>query len=144
MGENMLDFLRAEMLQARLRQDTAWVKVVSTAIGDLERKYNKDFVSRDQMVAWAKSQLKAIDESRSKAEKFGQTFVADELYVKLLNSMLPVQMTEDDLYNFFTKECSGVENLGEMMKELKTRRAGMYDGKLASAVARSVLPNITK
>lgn len=144
MEESMLDFLRAEMLQARLRQDTAWVKVVSTAIGDLERKYNKDFVSRDQMVAWAKSQLKAIEDSRSKAALHGQIFIADELYVKLLTSMLPAQMNEDDLYNFFMKECSGAENLGEMMKELKTRRAGMYDGKLASAVARSVLPVITK
>lgn len=144
MEESMLDFLRAEMLQARLRKDTAWVKVVSTAISDLEYKFGKDFVSRDQMVTWAKSQIKAIEDTKAKAVRSGQVYEADPLYVKLLTSMLPVQMTEDDLYDFFTKECAGAENLGELMATLKARRLGQYDGKLASSVARSVLPLINK
>lgn len=144
MEESMLDFLRAELLQARLRSDTAWVKAVSTAIGELERTVSKDFVSRDQMVAWAKSQIKAVEKSRSEAALHGVEFTSDPVFMTLLESMIPSQMTEDELYDFFTKECVGAEHLGELMSTLKARRAGLYDGKLASAVARSVLPLITK
>lgn len=144
MEESMLDFLRRELFQARLRQDTAWVKAVSTAIGELERNVSKDHVTRDEMVAWAKSQIKATEKSRSEAALYGIEFEADPVFMELLHSMIPSQMTEDEIYEFFTKECSSASNLGELMKELKTRKAGLYDGKLASAVAKSVLPYITK
>lgn len=144
MGENMLDFLRSEMLQARLRKDTDWVKAVSTAIGELERTVSNTYVSKEDLVAWAKAQLSAISKSDAKAKEHGQVFEHDEVYEKLLKNMLPEQMSEDDLYDFFTTRCADATSLGQLMATLKASKAGQYDGKLASSVAKSVLPLINK
>lgn len=144
MGENMLDFLRAEMLQARLRKDTDWVKAISTAIGELERAVSNTFVSKEDLVTWAKAQLSATAKSKIKAEEHGQEFEADPVYEKLLKNMLPEQMDEDDLYEFFTTRCADATSLGQLMSALKAAKAGQYDGKLASSVAKSVLPLINK
>lgn len=144
MGENMLDFLRAEMLQARLRQDTEWVRVVSTAIGDLEREFSKDFVSKDQLISWAKSQLKAIEKSYALANAAGQVYTPDVPYVEFLRQCIPDQMSEDDLYDFYSTYCADATSLGQLMTTLKSMRQGQYDGKLAASVARAYMTTVLK
>jgi len=56
-----------------------------------------------------------------------------------LEGMLPKQLDEAALRTAIQQIVeSGAKNIGEIMAGLKARHAGMYDGKLASTIAREV------
>ena len=59
--------------------------------------------------------------------------------IEILEEYLPSQMTEQDLVDFFVS-CAISDStitMGWAMNLLKQRRPGMYDGKMASTVARA-------
>ena len=83
---------------------------------------------------------KFIDNAKFNIEKA----VADEMKVKLaqeeikiLEEYLPRQISKEELINIFTFCCTDM-NVGQKMKYLKDTYPGMYDGKLASDIAKSM------
>ena len=61
--------------------------------------------------------------------------------LKVYNSYLPVQMTEDDLVATIGLylQIEQEPNIGKVMGHLKSNFAGQYDGKLASKIIRELL-----
>lgn len=128
--ENMLNFLRAEIAQARLCKDTEWVTVVSTALAELQYQFG-EFVSHDQLIKYAKAQISALEKSKVKARerKIDAEIKMPALQQKLYDMILPPQLTYDDLLEVLVDSIG--DTLGTHMKFLKEHYNGQYDGKIA-------------
>lgn len=130
MEGNMLDFLRAEIAQARLKKDTEWVTVVSTAVSELQYQFG-DFVTKDQLIKYAKAQISALEKAKLKAKerKIDAEIKMPALQQKLYDMILPPQLTYDDLLEVLVDSTG--DTLGTHMKFLKEHYNGQYDGKIA-------------
>lgn len=140
MGENMLEVLRGMLERARYKADYDKMKAVQTVIGDLQR-VNKDYVSREQLVAYVKAQMKAEERSAKKAQELNIPYNPDHVYLSLLADLefdfAPQQLTEAQIRSYFAELINlnpGV-NKGLLMKTIKQEFAGRYDGKLAAQIA---------
>lgn len=68
----------------------------------------------------------------------------NELEMEVLNGYIPEQMSRETLTdvisNFLTTEnISGMKSMGRVMGYLKAEHAGMYDGRMASELAKELL-----
>ena len=140
MGENMLEILRGMLECARYKADYDKMKAVQTVIGDLQR-VDKDYVSRDQLVAYVKAQMKAEERSAKKAQELNITYDPDHVYLSLLADLefdfAPQQLTEVQIRQYFAELTKLNPNLnkGLLMKAIKEEFTGLYDGKLAAQIA---------
>jgi len=78
------------------------------------------------------------DGDREFMEQFVPKMRATDREIEILNGYLPKQMTEDELRSVisdFKAENIGA-NVGSIMSFLKTNYAGLYDGKMASQLAK--------
>ena len=140
MGENMLEVLRGMLERARYKAEYNKMKAVQTVIGDLQR-VNKDYVSREQLVAYVKAQMKAEERSAKKAQELNIPYNPDHVYLSLLADLefdfAPQQLTEAQIRSYFAELINlnpGI-NKGLLMKTIKQEFAGRYDGKLAAQIA---------
>lgn len=71
-------------------------------------------------------------------EKFVPKMQATDREISILNEYLPKQMTEDELRSVISDFKAGNigANVGAIMSFLKTKYAGLYDGKIASQLAK--------
>ncbi|AFQ22237.1 hypothetical protein My1_078 [Pectobacterium phage My1] len=149
MGENMLTVLR-EILET-FRKNGYPTVAVSTVLGDLQR-INKDYVSRDELLKYIKSQNKAIETTEAKANELGIDYQPDQLFVELLDELweryAPVLLSETQLVQYFNQvidlNTDTVITKAILMRLLKAEFAGQYDGKMASQVADKVLKEAGK
>lgn len=145
MGENMLTVLREMLDSVRRNGYQESVVAISTVIGDLQR-VNKDYVSREDLLKYIKSQNKAIEVTASKAKELGIEYTPDFAFTELLDELweryAPKMPSEADYMACF-KTILLVHpdaNKGELMRQLRIMAQNTpYDGKLAAQVADRVL-----
>ncbi|CCI88498.1 tRNA amidotransferase [Yersinia phage phiR2-01] len=140
MGENILNILRDLLQAARINGDKDRARNLQTMIGDLQR-IDKNYVSRDQLVAYINSQLKAAEAAKQKAMKVGVEILVDEDYDRLLITLLqeyqPTQLNESQVRSYFAelvKLNPGITK-GLLMKTIKQEYPGQYDGSMAAQIA---------
>lgn len=147
----LIEKIRADQLDARkaLRNETVTSRVradlLTTLIGEAEAVgKNEGRAPTDaEVVAMIKKFLKsaretmvALVKSNSPCTQINEV----DRTIEILEEYLPSQMSEQDLADFFNS-CSIAEpalNMGGAMALLKQRRPGLYDGKMASTVARAI------
>lgn len=125
----MIDRIKQDQLDARKRylksknyEDDLETKLLTTLIGEAQMPgKNKDiFKLIRKYIKNANEVLKLGDEyqiARANSE------------IKILNSYLPTQLTEDELTNIILDIDS--KNIGYVMKELNKKHKGEFDGRLA-------------
>lgn len=91
-----------------------------------------------------KSRHETIDDSK-KAEREDLVEAAEE-EIAVLQSYLPVPLTDDELTEIVRQtiaevEASGPQDMGEVMKALMPKIQGRADGKRASEIVRHELPD---
>ncbi|MEP3667010.1 MAG: GatB/YqeY domain-containing protein [Roseibium sp.] len=95
----------------------------------------------DEVIAEIKSTLKKVNENIDLYEGRGMKEAAEAARAEkaLLEDFLPQQMTDDEIRAFVRERAAGGADLGAIMKALKAEKAGLFDGKSASAIVRDVL-----
>jgi uncharacterized protein len=139
----LLEKLRADQLSARKQRDTVKAGLLTALISEAANvgKTAGNRESTEQEVQnMIRKFLKNAHETLSVLpEGDAKTKTVQE--IAILDSYLPVQMTETELRveiaTFRSHNPSA--NLGAIMKHLKENYSGRYDGKLANTVAQSVL-----
>lgn len=131
--------LREDLTNARKARDLDKVSLLSTVIGEMAA--NAVLIDGQKIVDDAaasqvlKKTIKGLEELNAivASEK-----AQDE--AAILKAYLPQQMTEEELKSAITMARSqGATNLGAIMGWLKTNHSGLYDGKIASAIAKEQL-----
>ena len=129
--------IKSDMLTARKARDTFTVKALSTLYGEVEgiAKKKNEPISDELVIATVKKFLTNLKESESQTGRL-DLLSGIKAEVELLEKYVPSQMSEDELRAALTELAPS--NMGEAMKFLKDNYAGLYDGKLASQIAREV------
>lgn len=135
----LYDKLIGDLKAARFQRDDMKRNVLTTLIGELDTnaKRTGKAVTDEQAVATVKKFVENAKFTMSKLSPEVELYKAYEQEAILLRSYLPLQMSEAELAGAvlaFIGE--GFTTMGEVMSQLKYKYAGLYDGKMASAVVK--------
>ena len=142
---SMKEELKAEMKVAmkardRVRLDT--IRSILSAIQYEEMQKGTEDLPADTIVAVLKNESKKRKESLEFSTQAGRTEEIEQLQVEIavIDSFLPQQLSEAELEQIIKdlKTSEPDSNMGQIMKSLKDKYFGQYDGKLASDVAKRV------
>jgi uncharacterized protein len=136
--------IKADAVKAR-KAKSPEAKVLVTLLGEIETKSKtlapgKNMTDAD-VVAVVRKFLKGVDETLKllDANKAPDAVAYAKAERAALEVYLPKQMTEAEVEDFVRAKASEGANMGQIMGALKAGKAGQYDGKMASQVAKSVL-----
>lgn len=131
-----LDQLRVKLNEARRAQNKMEVSVLSMLIGELTANAKMvngvKTITDLEVVAHLQKHLKKLHETIAIKRKATPAILAEDVEALFVAKFLPTMLTEDELVSIIKE--NGFANMGAFMSWLKTNKAGMYDGKLASDV----------
>lgn len=148
---SLLSEIKAKQLRARKERDSASASALTTLIGDAEmvgKNAGRD-TTDSEVMAVVKKFIKNVDETmRLMDEKLPADgkmalipFAAEKA---LYESFLPKQLNEAELKEVVALiiaevGAAGPKDMGKVMKPLKERYDGQFDGSLASVVVKAAL-----
>lgn len=145
---SLMQQIREKQLAARKASDVNAASLYTTFLGEAAM-IGKNDGNREttdaEVIAVAKKFIKNINDTLSYLGNSIEDALTDRresLLAEraLLEQFLPLQLTETALEHFVRAQVeAGVTNMGLIMKALKDKHAGQYDGQLASAVVKRVL-----
>ena len=139
---SLLKMIKDEQLHARKTKDTVKASVLTTLIGEAvsvgKNDGNRD-TTDSEIVAVIKKFIKNIDETLKVNDI---TRLRDERTV--LDALLPTQLTTEEVTQLVAElvietGASTPKDMGKVMKVLKERYDGQYDGGIASKLIREKL-----
>ncbi len=136
---SLLDQIKQDQLTARKSKDVITSSILTTLIGEASiiGKNDGNRESTDsEVTATIQKFVKNINETLSV-----QPNPTLESERAILEKYLPTQLTYDQLYAILKQWVitDSIENMGELMKKLKTDYNGQYDGKEASTIIKQLL-----
>ncbi len=149
---SILEQIKADQLAARKARDTLAASLLTTLLGEATGMSTDEFKANEAAIAAGKpgfdQEAKAIQtvEKFLKSAKSNRELLASvpavipdvEREIQILSGYLPEQMTAEQIQmaiNLF-RQGEPEANVGQIMAHLKANYAGLYDGKLASQMAR--------
>lgn len=140
----LMQKIRVLQLEARKAGKATPSALYTTLLGEAA-KIGKDDGNRDttdaEVTALVKKFVKNIDETIAAISRNNGDASRQQVERQLLEALLPTQLTEEELTAHITAivaglQSTGVDNpkMGDVMKVLKQRFDGQYDGKLASTI----------
>lgn len=123
---------------ARRQGDIVKIALLSTVLGDVQNQAKmvdgKKEYSDEVVLQAIKKHLKTTRENltlTNVSESVTNQWMQD---IVVLEEFLPQQMSESEIRDAMTS--SGLTNMSELMKFMKANYSGLYDGKVASKVAK--------
>jgi len=157
----LIDTVKKAKIQAFKDKDEVKNTLLSTVIGDAGTKAKNDkdrAVTDADVVSVMKKIITGIEDNFKTFEKYPATKPEDiekrkveEIKMNKEKAILqelipptPDQMTEDQVRNEIKKimtelSISGPKAMGVLMKEMKSRHEGLYEGAMASKIAKEIL-----
>jgi len=133
--------VKEDMITAKKAGDKNKASLLTTLYAEAV-KVGKDKENRDstdqEVIGVIKKFLKGIDET---LQALGNEGTAVEIFLaerNILNSYLPTQLNREELEDIIGALHRDGKNMGEIMKHLKENYVGLYDGKVASEIAKSL------
>lgn len=146
---SLLNTIKKSQLLARKNRDAETASVLTTLIGEAEMigKNDGNRESSDaEVVAVIKKFIKNLNDTLKVADTYNDVDAAAKAQAEkqVLEVYLPKQFTEPDLLNAMREiiavnTLSGPKAMGVLMKELKAKYEGQYDGAMASKLAKELL-----
>ncbi len=130
--------MKADRITAMKAKDSITKSVLTTFLGDLQSQEKRGIEINDTYVI---GQIKKAIQSCNENLKLKQ----DNKFqheIDILEQYLPKQLTEvqlDDMITLLINEQGDKANIGSVMKALKERKGGQFDGKIASKLVREKL-----
>lgn len=120
------DRITTDMRQAMKDRDFEKKLILSTLLGELDRSSKNP--SDDVVIGTIKKLVEANKLTGNEHENL------------VLETYLPKMMSDDELAGVIAGYVDGgIDNIGSIMKLLKSEHAGMYDGRVASEIAKKTL-----
>lgn len=140
----LIEQIKSDLLAARKNRATVAANALTALVGEavMVGKNAGNRVSTDEeVVATVRKFLKNLDETRRNLLAHNKDVAACEEEIQIISQYLPKQLACDELKDAIVKivlETPGA-NLGIVMRVLKEKYPGLYDGKVASELAKQVL-----
>lgn len=144
---SLIQTIKAAQIKARKDRQVEAAASLTTLIGEAEavgKNNGNREVTDQEVVAMVKKFVKNIDETLGVLQPDTEGYSRFQKEKELLSSFLPSQLSEIELREAATRiitelSLSGPKAMGVLMKELKARHEGTYDGSLASKLAKELL-----
>jgi uncharacterized protein YqeY len=132
-----------ESMRAKEKLRLQTIRSLLSAFQYVEMEKGIETLPEEECITILKTELKKRKESLEFAEKAGRADMIAGLReeMAIIESFLPKQLNEEELERVIVSLVAeqANANLGSLMKVLKERFGGQYDGKMASEVAKRVL-----
>lgn len=140
----LIEKIRADLLTARKARATVAANSLTALVGEAvmvgKNAGNRESTD-EEVIATVRKFLKNLEETKRNLVAHNKDTAVCEEEIAIISKYLPQQMSVDELRSAvaaIAAETAGA-NMGVVMKVLKERYAGLYDGKLASEVVKQVL-----
>jgi len=145
----ILEKIKADNLTARKSKDKFTSGILTTLIGEIEmvgknagNRAPTDAEAVKVITKFQKGTKENINLIMKRENTRGIIALEDEF--SLYEKYLPKQFDEDELHLKISKiindiSATSMKDMGNIMKTLKERYAGLYDGKLASKLIKEIL-----
>lgn len=145
---SLIEQIKKDQVQARIARDAEKASLLTTLIGEAEMigKNAGNRQSTDaEVITVVKKFINNMRETLSYAVKIdvetGNRIVRE---IAVLDQYLPTQMTEDQIKAILESMVATLPDrsprqMGVLMKQLKEHHEGLYDGALASKIAKTLL-----
>ena len=139
----LMTTLKMDLLVARKAKDEIRKNLLTALVGEatsIGKNQGNRETSDEEAIQLVKKFTKNAEETkRICVENNRDTKTVDE-ELETLSKYVPVQLSETDLISMLTnyKTANEQANLGTAMKYQKENFAGLYDGKIASVIARDI------
>jgi uncharacterized protein YqeY len=138
---DLLQTIKDDFLAARKARESSTAAFLSALIGTIESAAitaeGRVELTEQHVVTVLKSYLKKNAELLAIENLPENAIKMVEFEKGIIEKYLPTQLTEEKIREIFTE--LDESNLGLMMKHLKDNFAGLYDGTLASKIAKEFL-----
>lgn len=139
---SLMNRIRADQLDARKAKDANRIGLLTALIGEAgmvgKNAGNRESTD-DEVTAVIRKFMKNANETLGVVQGDRADSIRNE--IAILESYLPTQLSPDslrDIIKTFLASNSGAK-MGDVMKHLKESHAGLYDGKMASQIAKEEL-----
>lgn len=138
---SLLAQIKSDQLAARKARNSVVASSLTTLIGDIEKKQkDQGSVTDAEVVAIVKKHVQGVSDNIALVS--GEQKVVDfNIELHALNMYIPIQMTGFALQSHIAAimQEPGNDKQGPIMKALKDRFAGQYDGKEASELIKKMI-----
>lgn len=124
----LLDEIKNQRVEALKTKNNATYKILTLILGELSRLDNKS-PSDEEVEKVIKKMVKSSTETNNLKPSEELLFE-----IQVLKSFLKSELTEQELSDIIDKLIVSHETLPLIMKELKAKYAGQYDGKIAKDI----------
>jgi uncharacterized protein YqeY len=140
----LMDKLQADQLVARKSRAAVATALLTALIGEaamVGKNAGNRSSTDDEVLATIRKFLKNAEETRARLGEAGKDTATINEEIQILSGYLPQQMTDDQLSAAIAAiiQDTGASNMGAVMKALKERHAGLYDGRRANELIKQQL-----
>lgn len=143
---SLLQQIKTAQLSSRKARDEIATKVLTTLIGEAEaigKNAGNRPTTDSEVVALVKKFIKNIDETLGLI-KHPEAVAGLQREREIVSAYLPTQMSNEQLRGVIAQlsdelNAHTLRDMGKVMKALKERHDGQYDGAAASALIKEVL-----
>jgi uncharacterized protein YqeY len=140
----IFDQMKSDLTTARKERDNAKALILSTALGEMSSKAvmvdGQKVISNELALSTIKKFIKGIDESLAIVPD--DTKLQNEKVV--LSAYLPQMLSNEELTKIIQDAIDdGHANMGGIMGVLKKNHPNLYDGAIASSIAKTLLTKET-
>jgi len=144
----ILNKIKEDNLKARKERNKFLSGVLTTLVGEIEmigkNNGNRETTEEETLKVITKFKKNAEDtcnlmsDSRADSKEL-ESYIEE---ISIYDSYLPKKMNEEELTNLIRDiiDHDSDINIGKIMSFLKNQYTGKYDGKMASTIARKLLP----
>lgn len=147
--EMLIEKIKTDQVEARKARNTLAATLLTTLLGEanmVAKNAQRDAPTDEEVQAVVKKFLKGNLETQAALSKGGPDYRAYQMSEAIaeqaiLESYLPQQLSEEELRQIVIDTIANgtPNNMGALMGYLKSNYVGKYDGKIASAVIKTVL-----
>lgn len=140
----LIDKLRGDLLAARKSRQSVATALLTALVGEAiavgKNAGNRESTD-EETLAMIRKFLKNAEETLIRLKTAERDTLVTSEEIAILKSYIPLQMTAEELCTIVTamKDHDSNLNMGAIMKLLKERHGGQYDGRLANEVVKAVL-----
>lgn len=134
---SLLEQIKSAALTARKARNSEVALSLTTLVGEIETAIKNGVAATDENVTpIIKKFVKNINDTINRVS--GEALVKLQAEKALYEQFLPKQLSNDELLSVIKVIISeGATNVGMVMKQLKAKYAGLYDGSAASALLKT-------
>lgn len=133
----LINKIKEDNLVARKAHDSAKASLLTTLLGEAEM-IGKNDGNRQTTDAEVQEVIQKFVKNNKLTIAALKDIGAEQFHKEneILSEYLPKMLSEEELKTVILSY--GTKNMGEIMKQLKANHAGMYDGQLASKIAKAL------